>query len=153
MENLTSVVVMIEALLEKAQKPAYKDWAMITAGHAWNQLTDYAKDRVESVINETYDAGSPVLCLFEELKTMPIDGRFRTEREIAQEALGLSLYCFKAGIPCRYLCREKDGSLSEHVGKPCDIGFDEDLIGIQHLVGTTEQININMVERCEIVSD
>lgn len=153
MENLTSVIVMIEALLEKAQKPAYKEWAMITAGHAWNQLTDYAKQRVEKVICETYKADSPILCLFDELKSLPVEGRFRTEQETAREALGLTLYCFKASVPCRYLCREKDGSLSEHVGYPYDIGVKDDSIGIRHADGSKEMIYLASVERCEAIED
>lgn len=153
MENLTSVIVMIEALLEKAQKPAYKDWAMITAGHAWNQLTDYAKKRVEEIICETYQAGSPIPDLFAELKSMPVEGRFRTEQETAHEALSLALYCFKADILCRFLCREKDGSLSEHIGHPCGIGINNDSIDIRHADGSKEVICPASVERCETIED
>lgn len=153
MENLTSVVVMIQALLEKAVKPAYKDWAMITAGHAWNQLTDYAKERVEKVTRETYREGSPELALFEELKTMPVEGRFRTERETFQNVMNTTFYCFKADLLCRYFCQEEDGSLSEHVGHPFDIGTKDETVGIRRPDGKKEFVNIRRIIRCEAVED
>lgn len=154
MENLTSVVVMIEALLEKARQPAYKSWAMITAAHAWNQLTDYAQERIEEVMRRTYDADSPVLTLFEELKGMSADGRFRSEKEIARTAIDKAMYCFKAGLNCRFLCRERDGSLSEHIGYPYTLtDRDADVIRIRRADGSEEDIPLSDIEGSEIIEE
>lgn len=151
MENLTGVCVMIQALLEKAQTPAYRRFAMVTAGHAWHQLTDYAQTRVEQVIRETYGSGSPVLALFEELKCTGKSGGFINEEEIAQDTVSKALFCIKARLNCRFLCREQDGALREHVGRPFDIGTWGESIGIRHDDGREGRVLLSTVERCEIL--
>ena len=147
MENLTSVVVMIQALLEKAQTPAYKEWAMITAGHAWNQLTDYAKKKVEKMIPKTYDADSPVIQLFEELKTSATDGKFLTEQEGAKNVRSSALYACKTEEAYRYYCQMEDGTITEHTGTPFNIGRNDDTIRIRHQDGTEETICVPTVIR------
>ena len=147
MENLTSVVVMIQALLEKAQTPAYKEWAMITAGHAWNQLTDYAKKKVEKMIPKTYDADSPVIQLFEELKTSATDGKFLTEQEVAKNVRSSALYACKTEEAYRYYCQMEDGTITEHTGTPFNIGRNDDTIRIRHQDGTEETICVPTVIR------
>lgn len=151
MENLTSVVVMIEALLEKANQPAYRDWAMVTASHVWNQLTDYARARVTDVMSRTYDDDSPVPRLFEKLKAMPPDSKFRSEAEIARDALDVAMYCFKAGESCKISCRERDGSLSEHIGIPVYTTgtHADDVIRLRRDDGVEETIPLSTIAKSE----
>ena len=118
MENLTSVAVMLQALLEKARNPACKEWAMLTACHAWNQLSDYAKGHVMRVMNDTYPQDDAVRMLFEELRAMRPEESFRTEEDVRREAASQIMYCWKAQLPCIVTCREKDGSTKEYHGVP-----------------------------------
>lgn len=149
MENLTGVLYMIHALLEKALNPVFKDWVMVTAGHIWNQLTDYAKAKVEKKTHEFYSEDSPVLYLFEELKTMPNEGKFITEQEFKNSILNITSYCAKADLMCRYYCHGKDGTTTTHVGYPCDIVEIKDFIHIRHLDGSKEKLYISDIMKCE----
>lgn len=118
MENLTSVAVMLQALLEKARSPACREWALLTACHAWNQLTAYAKGQVERVMAESYPRGDSVLMLFEDLKRMRPEESFLLEEEVRREAASQLMYGWKAGLQCAVTCREKDGSVTEVRGLP-----------------------------------
>ncbi len=49
-ENLTQVIIMLEGLKHMAENPDYKRYAETTAANIWEQLSDYAKDRIHTVI-------------------------------------------------------------------------------------------------------
>lgn len=49
-ENLTQVIIMLEGLKHMAENPDYKRYAETTAANIWEQLSDYAKDRIHKVI-------------------------------------------------------------------------------------------------------
>lgn len=49
-ENLTQVIIMLEGLKHMAENPLYQRYAETTAANIWEQLSDYAKDRIHKVI-------------------------------------------------------------------------------------------------------
>ncbi len=154
MENLTGVVVMIHALLEKAKQPARKGWAMATAGHAWSQLTDYAKERVEKTTRNLYAGDPTVLRLFEELKAMPVEGYFMTEREMTKGNIcNLIGYCEKAGVMCICSYTDEDGAITEIIGYPCTTGPDGSLLHMRRPDGSEKIIRVSDVKYCEKSED
>ena len=154
MENLTGVVVMIHALLEKAKQPEWKGWAMAAAGHTWNQLTDYAKERVEKATCDLYADDSAVLRLFEELKNMPAEGRFITELEMTKDNIGnLIGYCKKARVTCICSYTDERGAIAETTGQPYITGPDGSLLHMCRPDGTEKTIPVSKVRYCEISED
>lgn len=153
MENLTSVVVMLQALLEKARNPACKEWAMLTACHAWNQLTDYAKGHVTRVMNEAYPQGGSVRLLFDELRKMRAEDSFRTEEDIRREAASQLMYCWKAGLPCKVTCREKDGSITEYHGVPLTECLNQDSVRIRLASGDEITLSFDIIISSQAIQD
>ena len=51
-ENLTQVLIMLKGLKEMAKDPLYKKYAEATAFDIWEQLSDYAKDRIRFVLTD-----------------------------------------------------------------------------------------------------
>lgn len=50
--NLTQVIILLEGLKDKANNKLFATEARATAAEIWNQLSDYAKDRVRFVLKE-----------------------------------------------------------------------------------------------------
>lgn len=49
-ENLTQVIILLEGLKRMSENPDYQRYAETTATNIWEQLSDYAKDRIHKVI-------------------------------------------------------------------------------------------------------
>ena len=145
MENLTSVVVMLQALLEKARNAACKEWAMLTACHAWNQLTDYAKGHVTRVMNAAYPQGDSVRLLFDELREMRAEESFRAEEDIRREAASQLMYCWKAECPCEVICREMDGSMTVYHGVPMTDCHNEDSVRLRLASGEEISLSFDII--------
>lgn len=123
MENLTCVVVLLQSLLEKAEDPLYSDWAMLTAGKIWGQLTDYAKERVSRSFRNLLQPGSRVFARFDTLLESAVQNAFVTEDQIHENACAALLFCLKAGEPCRVLVRDESGSEIELKGVPVPASY------------------------------
>ena len=67
-ENLTSLLVLFESLLEKAKSLPFQEQAMITISRIWKQLTAYAQERISKLLNEFYQDDSEELRLFNKMK-------------------------------------------------------------------------------------
>ena len=67
-ENLTSVLVLFESLLEKATVLPFQEQAMTTVSRIWKQLTPYAQGRIGQLLNENYPEESQELYLFNRMK-------------------------------------------------------------------------------------
>ncbi|MBQ8986237.1 MAG: hypothetical protein IJ100_03185 [Lachnospiraceae bacterium] len=100
-ENLTSLTLMLQAILEKADDPEHHEWLMVTAGHIWRQLTDYARRRATEVTVARYGEDSPIVAKIEELNSGRYDCGFMTEDDIESDAAEQFFFCTKAGKPCR----------------------------------------------------
>ena len=50
--NLTQVIVMLKGLKKMSEDPLYKDYALAMAADVWEQLSDYAKRRIDVVLQE-----------------------------------------------------------------------------------------------------
>lgn len=153
MENLTSVVVMLQALLEKARSPACREWAMLTACHAWNQLTAYARGHVERVMDEAYREDEPVRTLFAELKRMPAEESFLTEEEVRSEAASQLMYCWKAGLKCAVTCFGNDGGTVEYRGIPIGGLLDEDAVRIRLASGEELSLSFDSIISSRVLQD
>lgn len=152
MENLTCVVVLLQSLLEKANQIASREWAMMTAGHVWRQLTDYAKDRVERAIRNAYPEGDPALVRFETLLREPLQGSFVAEEDVRQHAVSQMMYCFKAGLPCRVVC-STDGVLTEtHTGTLVPGSMWDDAVRMRLGDGREIALGLDSVVSCEALN-
>ncbi len=102
-ENLTSVLVMIEALLEKAVQLPFREQSMTTVQRVWKQLTPYARDRIGGLLEDYYPAESEELKLFHKMKDV-IDTEvnyFEQEKSNHKEPVSYLLDAVKQEIPCR----------------------------------------------------
>lgn len=102
-ENLTSILVMTEALLEKAKDSLYREQAMVTARRIWKQLTPYARERIIALLHEAYTDNSEELRLFS-VMVEGVDAEtnaFREERTEHMSPMGSLLNAMKMATPCR----------------------------------------------------
>lgn len=74
-ENLTQVIIMLEGLKHMAENPNYQRYAETTAANIWEQLSDYAKNRIRTVIGPILPGD---LSWYESLTRDP-DNTFQTE--------------------------------------------------------------------------
>ena len=51
-ENLTQVLIQLEGLKQMAKNKVYRKYAINSAAVIWNQLSDYAKNRIQYVLDE-----------------------------------------------------------------------------------------------------
>ncbi len=102
-ENLTSVLVMMEALLEKAMQLPFREQSMISVQRIWKQLTPYARGRIGDLLEDYYPEASEELRLFKKMKNV-IDAEinyFDQEKIHHKEPTSYLLDALKQGIPCR----------------------------------------------------
>lgn len=100
LENLTSVSVMLQSLLEKATQPDAKEWALCAAAHIWNQLTEYAQTKVIGIFGRTYPTNSREYSLFEEIRSGRYRDGFIAEQEMHEHAIDQFMYCLKMNALC-----------------------------------------------------
>ena len=51
-ENLSQVIVLLKGLKAMSENPLYTEYAKITAANIWEQLSDYAKTRIDFVLSK-----------------------------------------------------------------------------------------------------
>lgn len=116
-ENLRSVTVLIESLLEKAVNPAYREQAMVTARRIWKQLTDYARGRITEILQETYVEDSPEMRLFNKMKkVISKENAFIEERGEHGYKMSYLLDAMKFGSPCKVEYRKNEWDIGEWIG-------------------------------------
>ncbi len=116
LENLTSVSVMLQSLLEKAKQPVAEEWALCAAAHIWNQLTEYAQTKMIGVLGQTYPTDSREYSFFEEIRSGRYREGFIPEQEMCANAISQFMYCLKMNALCiiRYV---RDGQEFEATGQ------------------------------------
>ncbi len=75
-QNLTQVIVMLKGLHKMAEDPLYTQYARASAAEIWEQLSDYARNRIRFVLGELLPED---LSWYENLETG--DNRFSTEQD------------------------------------------------------------------------
>ncbi|HHU98126.1 MAG TPA: hypothetical protein PKI14_13010 [Fervidobacterium sp.] len=75
--NLTQVVMVLQGLRHMAKNDAYKEYAVRVAANIWNELSDYARRRIEQVS----DILSIDISWYRELEHRNREGLFSTEIE------------------------------------------------------------------------
>ena len=76
-ENLTQIIVMLKGLKEMAKDPLYKYYAEASAADIWQQLSEYAKNRIHFVLGELLPED---LSWYENLEASH-DSTFATEQQ------------------------------------------------------------------------
>lgn len=117
-ENLRSVLVLIESLLEKATNPAFQEQAMVTARRIWIQLTPYAQERISILLMETYSEDAMEMQLFNRMKSV-IDkenNAFTVEKEEHRKQASYLLDALKFGVSCKVEYKINDWEIAEWTG-------------------------------------
>lgn len=116
-ENLKSVLVMIQALLEKATELTYRGQAMMTTRRIWKQLTPYAQERISELLAGLYPEGSEEMILFSKMKgTVDKEiNMFENEEDSAREFGDKLLYAMKSGTSCKVTYRKEEWNLMDEL--------------------------------------
>ena len=96
-EDLTQILVMLKGLKEMSTDPLYRPYAEETAAEIWEQLSDYAKERIRFVMQELMPED---FAWYESLQTPQDSNRFRTEETVSRihnHGAGVMLDCIKNG--------------------------------------------------------
>ena len=103
-QNLTQVLVMLKGLRGMAQNQFYKDWAILTVAEIWEQLSDYAKERINFVLQESAPDD------LEWYKGLPIpnENSFHSEFEF-EKGNAVIVNCLKNKQPCYIEYQGDDG--------------------------------------------
>lgn len=104
--NLTQVVVMLQGLRHMINDKVYREYALRLSVNIWNELSDYARNRIKQVT----DMLSLDLSWYEELDRYSNDELFYTERECScEEGVGNVLDFMKNGVKCAIEFTDSDG--------------------------------------------
>ena len=91
--NLTQVILVLEGLKEKAGNPIFETEATKTAADIWNQLSDYARNRIKFVLSRCMMIED--LAWYESLAELEdIDNSFHTEKKSTKDR-GFIFDCVK----------------------------------------------------------
>ena len=115
-ENLTQILVMLKGLKTMSENPLYRSYAEASAREIWDQLSDYAKERLRFVLGELLPEDYE---WYEALSEDREDYHFHTESKISQihnEGTGVLLECIKNEKP---FCIEYQGDDRVHLYKDC----------------------------------
>ena len=101
-ENLSSVLVIMESLLEKARVVPYREQAMTTARRIWKQLTPYAQARIAELLRQNYSADAEQLkCFSRMIDTNDMENNaFVTEKVVHNDPESNLFDSMKMEIPC-----------------------------------------------------
>ena len=105
-ENLTQVIIMLKGLRSMAENPMYRQYAEATAADIWEQLSDYAKNRIHFVLSKLLPED---LSWYEELEKKTCD-RFVTERQCSVRG-DVWLDCIKNDKTFFVEYKEDDGAV------------------------------------------
>ncbi len=154
LENLTSVSVILQSLLEKAKQPVAKEWALYAAAHIWNQLTEYAQAKMIDVLGKIYPADSREHSLFEEIRSDRYREGFITEQEMHRHAIDQFMYCLKMNALCvvRYV---RNNQNFEATGRAYSIIDEPDISMIQLMEknGNIVTIPTDAIVYCALLKD
>lgn len=103
-ENLTQILVMFKGLRKMAEDRLYRRYAEATAADIWEQLSDYARNRIRTVLKELLPED---LSWYEGLDEDVYDC-FLSERQCSVRD-NVWLYCIKNETPFFVEYREDDG--------------------------------------------
>ena len=118
-ENLTSLRVLFESLLEKAARHLpYQEQAMITASRIWKQLTAYAQGRITSLLKDTYPENGIEMQLFDRMRKSADKEKnaFIVEGQGHKNPSSYLLDAVKFGVPCRIEYKSSGWEVSEWTG-------------------------------------
>lgn len=147
-ENLTCLTMMLNAMLEKAEDPMLHDGLMLTVGHIWNQLTDYARKRVVEASIKWYGEDSKAVGRLQKLTTNADRLQFVPETNAFSSVEGKLMYYMKMEIRC-LLEYEKDGSMLPRIGIPRGILVETNSINFQTDDGETVTIPLTTIKSCQ----
>ena len=148
-ENLTCVAMMLYAMLENAEDPKQHDALLLTAGHVWSQLTEYARKRVIEAITKWHGDSSPVLVRLRELPVTVGNIQFVPETQAFPSIEGKLMYYMKSNTRCRLEYEDEEG-IKFCIGVPhADYGG-MDGIYIQTDDGNRIPVRYDSIKSCKI---
>lgn len=147
-ENLTCITMMLNAMLEKAEDPKLHDGLMLTVGHIWNQLTDYARKKVIEASIKWYGEDSEAVARLQNLTITADRLQFVPETNVFNNVEGKLMRYMKMEIKCR-LEYEKEGSMQPCEGIPRGILVETNSIKIQTSDGKTVIIPLDTIKNCQ----
>ena len=103
-ENLTQVLVMLKGLKQMAENPLYEQYAEACAADIWEQLSDYARQRIHYVLTDLLPED---LSWYEDLEK-PDEDAFYTERRCSVDG-NVWLDCLKNDKPFCAEYQEDEG--------------------------------------------
>lgn len=116
-ENLTCITMMLNAMLEKAEDPKLHDGLMLTVGHIWNQLTDYARKRIIEASIKWYGEDSEAVARLRKLTATADKLQFVPEANAFSSIEGQLMHYMKIEARC-LLEYEEEGSALFCIGVP-----------------------------------
>ena len=146
-ENLTCVTMMLNAMLEKAEEPMLHDGLMLTIGHIWNQLTEYARKKVIEASIKWYGEDSEAVGRLRNLTATADRLQFVPETNAFSSIEGQLMYYMKMEFRC-LLEYEKEGSLLPRIGIPRGILVETNSIKIQTDDGEMVTIPLAAIKNC-----
>lgn len=146
-ENLTCVTMMLDAMLEKAEDPMLHDGLMLTIGHIWNQLTEYARKKVIEASIKWYGEDSEAVARLRKLTATADRLQFVPETKAFSRIEGQLMYYMKMEFRC-LLEYEKEGSLLPCIGIPRGILVETNSIKIQTDDGEMVTIPLAAIKNC-----
>lgn len=116
-ENLTCLAMTLNAMLEKAEDPMLHDGLMLTVGHIWNQLTDYARKKIIAASIKWYGEDSEVVARLRNLTATADKLQFVPEANAFSSIEGQLMHYMKIETRC-LLEYEEEGSALFCIGVP-----------------------------------
>ena len=148
-ENLTCVAMMLYVMLKNAEDPKQHDALLLTAGHIWSQLTEYARKRVIEAITKWYGDDSIALARLRELPVAVGNIQFVPETQAFPSIKGKLMYCLKSDTRC-LLEYENEEGIKTCIGVPRVDSGDFDGICIQTDDGHRIPIRYGSIKSCKI---
>ncbi len=118
LENLTTVLLLIESLLEKAQQMIFRSTCLETANHIWSQLTDYARAKVRENICRDFVGRAELLDIFDELEALQRTTDFRSEQYFMTNVSDKLLHYLKMNQCCKVIWEDEAHQVQEKTGIP-----------------------------------
>lgn len=145
LENMTGVVLMIEALLEKSEWPVCRDICLDTAVHCWVQLTDYARERVIDRINADFSGREKLLSLFEEMKARDQTTAFHSEQSYLMSIPNKWMHYMKLRQLCQIVWTDDRGKRKAATGYPSPQRGSDSMYMFESISGNTLAIKSGQI--------
>ena len=118
-ENLTQILVMLKGLKMMSENPLYKPYAESSAREIWAQLSDYAKDRIKTILSDVMPEDYTWYTALSETEDYLDEEHFHTEKyvsSIRNDGPSVLLDCLKNGTVFSMEYQGEDGI---HIYKDC----------------------------------